>query len=301
MTEEPRHHRRGEVVVGVDDSAEARQAAIWAADEASRRGSGLMLVSAFTVPHRGLLAYDVVSDDFAAALRAQQQKLHRDVAAALLESHPELPITSAVENGHPVDVLLGRSAGAAMLVVSTRERGRFRRVVGGSVALAVAAHAAVPVAVIRPGNAGRRSGPVIVGVDGTANSRPAVAIAFAAAQARGVELIALHAWHDDMTFDVDGHGLIGADVGDEALRQIERALVSEELAGWSEDYPDVEVRAEVRKGDATAELLEHSAEASVVVVGSRGRGGFSGALLGSTSQALIAHADAPVVVVRPAE
>ena len=103
-----------------------------------------------------------------------------------------------------------------------------------------------------------------------------------------------------MTFPVDEHGLIGADVGDDGLRQIERALVSEELAGWSEKYPDVVVHPAVRKGDAIAELLEHSADASLVVVGSRGRGGFKGAVLGSTSQALITHADAPVIVVRPA-
>lgn len=300
MTEQPHHDARGEVVVGVDDSDEARQAAGWAADEAVRRGTGLMLVSAYSVPHRGLLAYDVVSDDFAATLRTRQQELHREIAAGLLARHPAVPITSAVETGHPVDVLLGRSAGAALLVVSTRERGRFRRVIGGSVALALAGHASVPVAVIRPGTAGERSGPVVVGVDGSANSRPAVAVAFEAAAARRVELVAVHAWHDDMTLEVDDQGLIGADVGDETLLQIERALVSEELAGWAERYPDVVVQPVVRKGDVITELLDHSADASLVVVGSRGRGGFSGAMLGSTSQALITHAHAPVVVVRSA-
>jgi nucleotide-binding universal stress UspA family protein len=300
MSEQPQHPVRGQVVVGVDDSAEAREAAGWAADEASRRGVGLLLVSAYTVPHRGLLAYDVVSDDFAAALLAEQQRLHREIAAGLVDRHPDLPVTSAVETGHPVDVLLGRSAGAALLVVSTRERGRFRRVIGGSVALALAGHASVPVAVIRPGTATERSGPVVVGVDGSANSRPAVAVAYEAAAARGVELVALHAWHDDLTFDVDENGLIGADIGDEGVRQLERALLSEELAGWSERYPDVVVRAAARKGDAITELIELSADASLVVVGSRGRGGFKGAVLGSTSQALITHADAPVIVVRPA-
>jgi nucleotide-binding universal stress UspA family protein len=305
MSEQPQGGPVGHVVVGVDDSDEARQAAHWAADEASRRRVALQLVSAFTVPSRGLFGYDLMSDDFAAALQAERQKLHREIAAALLERRPDLPITSTVETGHPVDVLLGRSAGAALLVVSTRERGRFRRVIGGSVALDLARHSPVPLAVIRPGTAADRSGPVVVGVDGSANSRPAVALAFEAAAARGVELVALHAWHDDMTLEVDDQGLIGADIdtasGDDSLLQIERALVSEELAGWSEKYPDVVVRTAVRKGDAIAELLEHSVDASLVVVGSRGRGGFKGALLGSTSQALITHADAPVIVVRPAD
>lgn len=294
----PRHDPRGEVVVGVDDSAESRQAARWAADEAARRSAGLVLASAYTVPHRGLLAYDVMAPDYGSVLLEQQQTRHRDIAAELLERHPGLPISSTVETGHPVDVLLGRSAGAAMLVVSTRERGRFRRAIGGSVAQALAAHATVPVAVIRPGAAATSGGPVVVGVDGSPNSRPAIGAAFDAAASRGAELVALHAWHDDMTLDVDDRGLVGADVGDDALREIERALVSEELAGWSERYPDVVVRAEVRKGDPVTLLLESAAEVSLLVVGSRGRGGFQGALLGSTSQELIMHAEAPVLVVR---
>lgn len=293
-----RHDLPGEVLVGVDESAESRAAADWAAAEAVRMGTGLVLVSAYSVPHRGLLAYDVMAPDYGSILAERQQERHREIAAELIEGHPALPISSTVETGHPVDVLLGRSVGAAMLVVSTRERGRFRRAVGGSVAQALAAHAAVPVAVIRPGAAAGRTGPVVVGVDGSPNSRPAIGAAFAAAARRRCDLVALHAWHDDMTLDVDERGLIGADVGDEALRQIERALLSEGLAGWSERYPDVVVRPQVRKGDPGSLLLDAAAAASIVVVGSRGRGGFKGALLGSTSQELIMHADAPVLVVR---
>lgn len=296
-----RHDLPGEVVVGIDDSDESRSAAGWAAAEATRLGTGLVLVSAYTVPHRGLLAYDVTSPHYGSILLERQQQRHRDLAAELLERYPGLPISSTVETGHPVDVLLGRSADAAMLVVSTRERGRFRRAIGGSVAQALAAHAPVPVAVIRPGAATKRSGPVVVGVDGSANSRPAVGAAFDAAARRGAELVALHAWHDDMTLEVDVNGLIGADVGDDVLRQIERALVSEELAGWSERYPDVVVRPVVRKGDPAGVLLAAGADAALVVVGSRGRGGFRGALLGSTSLELVMHADAPVLVVRAPE
>lgn len=299
MSEQPHHDARGQVVVGIDDSDEAAQAAGWAADEATRRHTGLMLVSAYSVPHRGLLAYDVMADDYAGVLRTEQQDIHRRIASGLLERHPDLPITSAVETGHPVDVLLGRSVGAALLVVSTRERGRFRRLIGGSVAIGLAGHSPVPLAVIRPGAAAARPGPVVVGADGSACSQPAVAFAFQEAALRGAELVALHAWHDDLTVEVDERGLIGADIDEDSLRQIEQALVSEELAGYAQTYPDVVVRPVVRKGDAITELLELSADASLVVVGSRGRGGFKGSLLGSTGQALIAHADAPVVVVRP--
>ena len=298
---EQRHDLPGEIVVGVDDSDESRAAAGWAAAEAARLGTGLVLVSAYTVPHRGLLAYDVMASDDGTILLERQQQRHRDIAAELLDRHPGLPISSTVETGHPVDVLLGRSVGAAMLVVSTRERGRFRRAVGGSVAQALAAHSAVPVAVIRPGVTGQRRGPVVVGVDGSANSRPAIGVAFDAAAARGTELLALHAWHDDMTLDVDERGLVGADIGDDALRQIERrwsprrwrAGRSAIRTSWCGPWSARAIRPPC--------CWKSAAEASLLVVGSRGRGGFRGALLGSTSQELIMHADAPVLVVRSAD
>ncbi len=78
-----------------------------------------------------------------------------------------------------------------------------------------------------------------------------------------------------MTLDVDERGLVGADIGDDALREIERAMVSEELAGWSERYPDVVVRPLVRKGDPVTLLLEASRTAALVVIGSRGRRRFT--------------------------
>ncbi len=84
----------------------------------------------------------------------------------------------------------------------------------------------------------------------------------------------------------------------EALGQEERRLLSEALAGHRERHPDVAVEHETVHGPTREALIEASRTARLVVVGARGRGGFSGLLLGSVSQALLHHAHCPVAVVR---
>jgi nucleotide-binding universal stress UspA family protein len=86
----------------------------------------------------------------------------------------------------------------------------------------------------------------------------------------------------------------------DAIDADEHRLLSERLAGWSEKYPDVPVQRLVTRHRPAATLIEQSAHAQLVVVGSRGRGGFAGLLLGSVSHALLHHAACPVAVVRPA-
>jgi len=78
----------------------------------------------------------------------------------------------------------------------------------------------------------------------------------------------------------------------------ESALISELLAGWTDRYPDVPVERQVVRGDPVVELLEQSGHASLLVVGSRGRGGFIGLLLGSVSRRILKRATCPVAVVR---
>jgi nucleotide-binding universal stress UspA family protein len=85
----------------------------------------------------------------------------------------------------------------------------------------------------------------------------------------------------------------------EELRMAEKALLSESLAGHAERYPDVEVHAVVRRGAPAQVVLAAADDAELVVVGSRGRGGFRGLLLGSVSQTVLHHAVCPVVVVHP--
>lgn len=87
----------------------------------------------------------------------------------------------------------------------------------------------------------------------------------------------------------------------QALEDIERVLLGERLAGYGERYPDVTVVRKVYIDGPRTHLQAWSENAQLVVVGSRGRGGFKGLVLGSTSNSLLREAHCPVMVVRPDE
>jgi nucleotide-binding universal stress UspA family protein len=165
----------------------------------------------------------------------------------------------------------------------------------GSVSSALVSHGHCPVAVIHgedplmphhPAQA-----PVLVGIDGSAASQLATAIAFDEASWRDVQLIALHAWSDTAAIELPG--LDWAATKAEAER-----LLAERLAGWQERYPDVEVCRLVVCGQPARQLVERSQAAQLVVVGSHGRGGFAGMVLGSVSSSVVHSARAPVIVAR---
>ncbi|MFI5611596.1 universal stress protein [Amycolatopsis sp. NPDC051903] len=140
-------------------------------------------------------------------------------------------------------------------------------------------------------------GPVVAGVDCTSNSEAAVAVAFEEASFRRVPLVAVHAWND-VTYDSTG-GSARLVPHREPIEPAQERLLAQRLAGWQEKFPEVEVHRALVRDRPQHALLTESERAQLVVVGSRGRGGFAGMLLGSTSQALIQHASCPVLVVRP--
>jgi nucleotide-binding universal stress UspA family protein len=134
--------------------------------------------------------------------------------------------------------------------------------------------------------------PVLVGIDGSPASDLATAIAFDEASRRGVELTALHAWSDVEIIELPG--LDWSAVKSEAVRSL-----AERLAGWQERYPDVKVNRMVVFDRPARQLIEQSESAQLVVVGRHGRGGLSGMLLGSVSNAVVNSARMPVIVARP--
>ena len=291
-----RAHRS--IVVGVDGSESALQAVRWAAQEAHRRRVPLRLVSAFgwTAGHH--LGDPGFGTDYLEVLLQNARDGVAAAAAAAAGVAPELAIEQEVVTGFPVPVLNAEAAHAALVVLGDRGLGGFTGLLVGSVAVALTTHAPCPVVVVRgptPDAPPPSDGPIVVGIDGSPTSEAALAFAYEAANLRGVPLLAVHTWTDyqigsTMTAVLEG----------EAIDADEHRLLAERLAGWSEKYPDVPVQRLVTRHRPAATLIEQSTHAQLVVVGSRGRGGFAGLLLGSVSHALLHHSGCPVAVVRPA-
>lgn len=288
------------VVAGVDGSTSSTQAVRWAARQAALWGCSLRLVHAHTGPwiHKPEVAGQPGA--YRQALLNLGYDWLRDATDVAAGVAPDVAVGTELTASTPARLLIRESERARVVVVGARGIGGFTGLMLGSAAAALGAHAHCPVAVVRdPGAAGEppRSGPVVLGVDGSAASETAIAFAYEAASLRGVPLIAVHAWSDvsipasfvpmPPTFNWP---LIDED---------ERRLLAQRLAGWQEKYPDVQVHRVVTEGRPAYSLLQAAQDAQLIVVGSRGRGGLRGLLLGSTSQALLQHAPCTVVIARP--
>ena len=162
-------------------------------------------------------------------------------------------------------------------------------------------HASCPVVVVREDNHVTEStkyGPVVIGVDGSEVSQKATDYAFKEADARGAELIAVHTWMD-MQVQASLAGLSAAQAEWAEVEKEQAELLTERLAEFQEKYPDVQVKKVIARDRPVRALTEASEGAQLLVVGSHGRGGFKGMLLGSTSRALLQSAPCPMMVVRP--
>jgi len=292
------------VVVGVDGSAPSTAAALWAAGEAQRRGATVRLLHAYQMSMGfagpGVMMLPAMFDD----VRRVAQVVLEDARSTVTEAYPALTVDTQLCDEPPHVALRMASERALLLVLGAHGHGSMTESLG-SVAVKVANRSASPVVVVRADAAGRLhgDGPVWVALDGSANSDDALFFAFAEASLRGVTLVALHSWNDESS-----SGAVRSDPVEahRARFEEEQRLLAEQLSGQTETFPDVEVRPLVLRGHPAATLLEHCGEApetrkpSMMVVGSRGRGGFAGLLLGSTSQALISHFPGPVAIVRQA-
>lgn len=290
-----RTHRA--VVVGVDGTQSAQRAVRWGAAEAARRRVPLRLVTGFGWPSERYIGHREIAKNYRGALYDQVRGQLEGAAAIAVQSSPGIEIQQQLTVGFPVPVLVEESEHAALVVVGDRHAGRIEGALAGSVAVAVAGHAACPVVVVRVSDrdpSETASLPVVVGVDGSPNSEAAVEFAYEAASARGVSLVAVHTWLDRV-FDPTLAPMLDW----EAVEAEERQVLSQRLAGWAEKYPDVEVYQIVTRDDPAASLLEQATAAQLVVVGSRGRGELAGLFLGSVSNALVHRSPCPVAVVRP--
>ncbi len=284
------------VLVGVDGSPAARCAVDWAARDAAMRNVPLTLVHAvqpigFTLPRL------TATTAFARWQVEQGQKILDEAVETARSTTPgggPAQIETELLFSSAVPALVDLSKDADLVVVGSRGRGPITRSLLGSVSSSLIRHAHCPVAVIHdedPLMPDPAHAPVLVGIDGSPASEMAIAIAFREASWRGVDLVALHVWSDVEVNDFPA-------IDWPAMKPAAEEILAERLAGWQDRYPDVTVRRVVECDHPTYHLVRQSESAQLVVVGSHGRGGFAGMLLGSVSAAVAHSARMPVIVAR---
>ena len=283
---------RGAIVVGVDGSPSSDRALDWAVDEAARRGLPLHIIHGF--PHRDPMTRFGIGYTID-GLSDQAEGIRTNAISRARRAQPELAITWAVSVDGPTTALVDASTTADSVVVGPRGMSRARGVLLGSVSLQVSARAHCPVVVVHKQVVAAVGAPVIVGIDGSAASTNAIAYAFEQARSRGAALTVVHTWGMDLVEGASASERWTVDW--QAFAQEEKDLVATSIAGWQERYPDVAVRQHNVRALPVQTLVRQSEDACLVVVGTRGRGGFGGLLLGSVSQGVMHGAGCPVVIV----
>jgi nucleotide-binding universal stress UspA family protein len=283
------------VVVGVDGSEPARRAVRWAAQEAARRRVPLRVVTAFEWLRGQPIGWVGLGESYREIMLGVSRRQLAESVRIAQQEQPALEVWSELVVGFPIGVLNEESQRAQLVVIGDRGLGGVAGLLLGSVAVALGAHAGCPVVVVRgEAETPDPASPVVVGVDGSPTSEAALAFAYEAAAAREVPLVAVHTWWD-LLVDPSLAPLLDWD----AIENDERQVLAERLAGWGEKYPDVQVERIVTRGHPSHALVGQSRRAQLIVVGSRGRGGVAGLVLGSVGHAVLHRAHCPVAVVRP--
>nr|WP_026556670.1 universal stress protein [Arthrobacter sp. 35W] len=303
------------IVVGIDGSEQSTCALIWAAREAVRRKSPLHLVTAYSVPifaASGLDGgYATVDDD---VIREGAESVVREAAAKIAEYDVEMD--ARVENGDAAGVLLDMSETAELLVFGSRGRGGFVGRLLGSVSSALPAHSKCPTVTIplscaprlgEPAPAKRERGDkhpdvpvenvVTVGVDGSATARMAVLAAAEQAERAGRTLrviCAIPPYSGSLAW-------IPAPLDREALFADIKVQLDAGAAWLRSHFPNLPMDVQLVDGPPVEVLIDATRSSELVVLGTRGRGGFAGMLLGSTTDGVLHHAKGPVMVVKDIE
>jgi nucleotide-binding universal stress UspA family protein len=279
--------------VGIDGSPASQSALRWAAAEAAAHNAELVVVHAYDWRVVGAKAQIGGAIAEAAALSATA--LVNSAVEQARALAPDVSVRGEAVLGAPGPILVDASKTYDLIVLGSRGRGGFSSLLLGSVSQHVATHAAGPVVVVRGRPAGA-VGPIVVGVDGSPASDHVIRLAFEEAVARDAGVLAVRVY-------IPRYAGLGVDISvpvEDPVQRREAELrhVADDVAPWREKYPDVSVRTVALDGHTADVLIGLSASAQLVVVGTRGHGGFAGLLLGSVGLQLLHHADCPVLIAR---
>ncbi|MET9968211.1 universal stress protein [Streptomyces sp. NPDC006356] len=278
----------GVVLVGVDDSQQARSAADWAAAEAERHGWDLKLLHVVDAGALRLLAASGVPEAADQAVQEADVMLH-DAVHRLAQQHPNMLVKAAVVRGSPAPAILDAAEDAAMVVLGTRGHGGFAGLLLGSVSRRVAAHATRPVVVVRSPVGGPVQGPIVVGVRDERDTE-AVRFALDEADVHNIPVRLIHAWTP-----VVHPGVLAPQLDMTEEQRLHAQLLNHATRPIA-DYPGVQVDTEVIVGSAARTLVDASSAAGLLVVPRHPPAERLGLRLGSVVHAALHHAHCPVAV-----
>lgn len=287
------------IVVGVDDSSTARKALEWASAEAEDMDRPLHIVHGFLWPLMSIPSGPMYGGPPRAGLQAAAEQVLADAEERARTIAPGVKITTELVVAGAEAALLSQAHDAELLVVGSRGLGEFGSVLLGSVGVALASHAPCPVVVVRSRPRDRvvsslTTGRIVVGVDGSDSSSDAFRFAVQTAARRHAIVTAVVAQTDSNPTTARRTGSdANYGVGDNGSQ-----LLDEARYHTRHDFSEVVIDVKMVRGHPGEALIRESTDADLMVVGSRGLGGFRGLLLGSVSQALLLHAECPVAVVR---
>lgn len=290
-----------QVLVGVDGSPASDTALAWALDVATRTGARVEALHAWqwTAGMLGVIAPDAPATLAVAARHAAQTALAKALADRPLDAR-EVEATARTSEGDAASRLLEEAASSALLVLGRHGQSAWtRRLVGqalGSVASACLSRSAVPVAIVPQDAVTAPPERIVVGVDGSPSSERALRWAVEHARTSRSPVLAVLAWQ---LTTLPAPPAAREDWSVAPLNEWEdlaRGLLGDTVA---HAVGDADVEELVLHRPAAAGLLEMVQPADLLVLGERGRGGFTRLLLGSVSRQCAEHAPCPVVVVPP--
>lgn len=295
------------IVVGVDGSEESQRALQWAMPEARARGARVRAVHVWHHPPDYVLQYPPSPPDLAVApvfrdrdqLEKEAMELLDQTVTKAVGSGPSVDIVQEIDEGSPADRLVraAAAADAELLVVGSRGLGGFRSLLLGSVSQQLAHHAPCPLVIVRGAvhEPGTGSNTIVVGVDGSPNGEAALHWALEEAHRSGGRVLALHAWSLPSGYELAPYAALT--VHRDKCEAGAQALLHDAVTRARGRHRDVECSEATVEGWTAGLLLEAAKGARLLVVGSRGRGGFAGLLLGSVSQQCAHHAPCPIAIV----
>lgn len=286
----------GSIVVGIDGSPSADEALSWAVEQAALEQRPLTIVhtqepvsfagAGLMVPASGIDYAQLLDESRAAA-----QALLTSSNAQALDRHPELGVHQVLSHSDPRSTLLHLSQTAAMVVVGSRGRGPVGSLLLGSVSVSVSKHATCPVVVHRPAPTDTPRHGILVGVDGTENSMPAIEFAYRMASWRALPVTVLHCyWDANLVASLRTRAAMTDD-------SVEQALVAESLAGMQEKFPEVQVQVRLTRGFADQQLINASHNYDLLVIGHHPLPMLEDIVHRSVAPTVVEHAHGPVAVV----